>query len=49
MRVQYAAIAGGTEPVNGSIALVLYIVIGPAFWAYLQVSLNELWDANAVT
>jgi Domain of unknown function (DUF4234) len=48
-RVQYAAIEGGTEPVNGWIALVLYIVIGPAFWAYLQVSLNELWDANAVT
>jgi hypothetical protein len=48
-RVQYAAIEGGTEPVNGWIALVLYIVIGPAFWAHLQVSLNELWDANAVT
>jgi hypothetical protein len=48
-RVQAAAIQGGTEPVNGWIALLLYIIIGPAFWAYLQVSLNELWSANAVT
>ena len=48
-RIQAAAIEGGTEPVNGWIALVLYIVIAPAFWAYLQVSLNELWDATAAT
>jgi hypothetical protein len=48
-RIQDAAIEGGTEPVNGWIALVLYIVIGPAFWAYIQVSLNELWNANAAT
>ena len=48
-RIQAAAIEGGTEPVNGWIALVLYIVIAPAFWAYLQVSLNELWNATAAT
>jgi hypothetical protein len=48
-RVQAAAIEAGTAPVNGWIALVLYIVIGPAFWAYLPVSLTELWNANAVT
>lgn len=48
-RIQAAAIEEGTEPVNGWIALVLYIVIAPAFWAYLRVSLNELWDATAAT
>jgi hypothetical protein len=48
-RVQDAARVGGTERINGWIALLLYIIIAPAFWAYIQVSLNELWRANAVT
>jgi hypothetical protein len=37
----------GTEPVNGWIALILFIVIQPAYWAYLQSSLNKAWKAAA--
>jgi uncharacterized protein DUF4234 len=37
----------GTEPVNGWIALILFIVIQPAYWAYLQSSLNKAWGAAA--
>src|SRR4051794_683084 len=37
----------GTEPVNGWIALVLFIVIQPAYWAYLQSSLTKAWAAAA--
>ncbi len=48
-RTQEAARVGGTEPINGWIALLLYIIIAPAYWAYMQVTLNELWGANAVT
>jgi hypothetical protein len=48
-RVQEAGRVGGTEPANGGIALLLYIAITPAFWSYLQVSLNAVWNANAVT
>ncbi|MFN2616942.1 MAG: DUF4234 domain-containing protein [Thermoleophilaceae bacterium] len=46
-RVQGASRLGGKEPLNGWIALVLYLVVGPGFWAYLQVSLNELWRSEA--
>jgi hypothetical protein len=48
-RVQEAGRIGGAEPINGWIALLLYITITPAFWAYIQVSLNAVWRANAVT
>ena len=52
-RVIDAAGVGGTEPANGWIALILYIVLFPAFAAYLQVSLNQVWrnvsDAPAAT
>ena len=37
----------GTEPVNGWIALILFIVIQPAYWAYVQSSLNQAWRAAA--
>jgi uncharacterized protein DUF4234 len=46
-RVQSAARLAGAEPVNGWLALVLYIVISPAMYAYLQVSLNAMWRAEA--
>jgi FHA domain/Domain of unknown function (DUF4234) len=46
-RVQQAARVGGVEPVNGWLALILYLVISPAFYAYLQVSLNNLWRVEA--
>ena len=46
-RVQGAARVSDKDPVNGWIALILYLVIAPAFWAYLQVALNNVWRAEA--
>jgi hypothetical protein len=46
-RVMATGGIAGTEPVNGWIALILYIVLFPAFAAYLQVSLNHAWVAVA--
>jgi hypothetical protein len=46
-RVQGAAKIAGKEPVNGWIALILYIVLSIGFWAYLQWSLNQVWQAEA--
>src|SRR3954452_10357849 len=46
-RVQGAARLASKDPVNGWLALVLYLVLGPGFWAYLQVSLNDIWRAEA--
>jgi hypothetical protein len=43
-RVQGTSALVGREPVNGWIALVLYIFISPAMFAYLQVSLNHVWE-----
>lgn len=43
-RVQGASRLAGREPVNGWIALVLYLFISPAMFAYLQVSLNHVWE-----
>lgn len=40
-------IAGGNEPLNGWIALLLYFLLAPGLWAYLQVSLNDLWQKEA--
>jgi hypothetical protein len=37
----------GQEPLNGWIAIVLYLFIAPALWAYIQVSLNKVWQAEA--
>ena len=46
-RVQGASALAKREPVNGWIALVLYIFISPAMFAYLQVSLNHVWEQEA--
>lgn len=46
-RVMGAARLAGKEPVNGWIALILYLLIPPAFFAYLQVSLNHVWEQEA--
>ena len=46
-RMQAAARLTGAEPVNGWIALILFIVIGIAFPPYLQSQLNNVWDAQA--
>lgn len=46
-RAQGAARLGGNEPVNGWIAIILYLLLVPGLWAYVQVSLNDLWRQEA--
>jgi Domain of unknown function (DUF4234) len=47
-RIQRAQRLAGIEPqLNGWLALVLYILITPAFWAYEQSELNKVWRAGA--
>lgn len=46
-RVQAAQRLSGQQPLNGWLALVLYVVISPAFYAYLQSGLNGVWRAQA--
>ncbi|HET7485529.1 MAG TPA: DUF4234 domain-containing protein [Solirubrobacterales bacterium] len=46
-RVMGASRLAGQEPLNGWIAIVLYLFIAPALWAYIQVSLNHAWEAEA--
>ena len=46
-RVQAAQRLTGQAPLNGWIGLILYVVIAPAFYAYLQSGLNGVWRAQA--
>jgi hypothetical protein len=46
-RVQTASGLAGRERANGWIALILYLLLAPALWAYIQVSLNEIWEQDA--
>ena len=46
-RAMQASGLAGKEPLNGWIALVLYLFISPALWAYIQVSLNDVWRQEA--
>ena len=46
-RAMGASRLAGQEPVNGWIAIVLYLLLAPALWAYIQVSLNKVWLAEA--
>jgi uncharacterized protein DUF4234 len=46
-RVQGASKIAGKDPLNGWIALLLYLFIAPGMWAYLQVSLNNVWQTEA--
>jgi hypothetical protein len=46
-RIQGAARIGGQEPLSGWIAVILYVVLAPAFSAYLQMALNDLWRSEA--
>lgn len=47
-RAQDAARVSGLEPLNGWLALVLYILIGVLWAAYLQSELNNVWRAEGV-
>jgi Domain of unknown function (DUF4234) len=46
-RVQLAAETAGKEPLNGWIGLILWFFISPALWAYIQSSLNTIWESEA--
>lgn len=46
-RVQKAGEVAGREEPNGWIALLLYLLLAPAFNAYIQVTLNQVWEREA--
>lgn len=46
-RIQSASRLAGREPLNGWIAIILYLLLVPVLWAYMQVSLNEVWRQEA--
>ena len=46
-RVMGASQLAGKEPLNGWIAIILYLLLSPGFWAYIQVSLNDIWRQEA--
>ena len=46
-RMQAAARVAGQEPLNGWIALILFVVISIGLWAYIQSELNKIWRAEA--
>lgn len=46
-RAMGASRIAGQEPLNGWIAILLYLFIAPGLWAYIQVSLNDVWQAEA--
>jgi Domain of unknown function (DUF4234) len=37
-------LSGQGEPINGWLGLVLYLVLAPALWAYMQTGLNKVWE-----
>jgi hypothetical protein len=46
-RVQAAAEIAGKEPLDGGMGLLLWLILAPAVWAYIQSSLNAIWEAEA--
>jgi hypothetical protein len=46
-RVMGASRLAGNEPLNGWIAIILFVLLPPAFPAYVQVSLNDVWSGEA--
>jgi hypothetical protein len=46
-RVQGASKIAGREPVSGWITLILYLLLAPGMWFYLQTALNEVWEQEA--
>jgi hypothetical protein len=46
-RVQGASKIAGREPVNGWIALILYLLLAPGMFFYLQSALNAVWEQEA--
>ena len=46
-RVQAAQRLNGQTQINGWLGVVLYIVISPVLYAYMQSGLNSVWKAQA--
>ena len=46
-RIQEAQRLNGQTPINGWLGLVLYLVISPVLYAYMQSGLNSAWKAQA--
>jgi hypothetical protein len=46
-RVMGASRVAGQPPLNGWIAIILYLLISPALWGYIQSELNKVWQAEA--
>src|SRR5215213_9993620 len=46
-RAMGASRLAGQEPLNGWIAIILYLLLAPGLWAYIQVSLNDVWAQEA--
>lgn len=46
-RIQGAARIAGKEPINGLIGVILFFLISPALWWYIQDSLNGVWRSEA--
>lgn len=46
-RVQAAQRLNGQAQINGWLGVVLYIVISPVLYAYMQSGLNSVWNAQA--
>jgi hypothetical protein len=45
-RIQQAQHLAGVQPMNGWLALVLYLVLSPVFIGYEQSELNKVWRAE---
>jgi hypothetical protein len=45
-RVQKAQRLAGQVPINGWLGVVLYLVISPVFYAYMQSGMNSVWKAE---
>ena len=45
-RIQQVQQMNGVQPLNGWLALVLYLVVSPALFAYEQSELNKAWAAE---
>ena len=46
-RVMGASRIAGKEPLSGWIAIILYFLLAPGLWAYIQASLNDIWREEA--
>jgi hypothetical protein len=47
-RVQAAQRLSGQTSINGWLGVVLYIVISPVMYAYMQSGLNNVWKTQGV-